>query len=405
MATGWFPHRAKGTSVNLKKLKYVESVGRKDGSTDKGPQTIDELLTRNKSLFAETDIDLGCTHLVSMKIDAGNHSPIACKPYRVPLLKRDFIEKKVKEMLQARLIQESDSPWAAPVVIVDKKDGSTRFCVHYRQLNSVIIPSTYPLPLIDDILAKLGGSRYLSTLDLRSGYHQVEMHPDSREKTTFVVELGSYKLLVIPFGLSKAPATFSLLIGKVLKGLPFATAYLDDIIIWSKTEAEHLLHLQTVFQRLESAGLKLKREKCDFFRKEMEHLGHTVTPEGIRPCQDKIKVVQELQPPTTVREVKGLKGFASYYRRYVANFSKIVRPLTALTRKNKEFNWNQDCQNALYRLKEILAGRPLLYHVSIARPYILYADPSDVSVGATLVQEDEEGEHVVYYLSSALTPT
>ena len=353
--------------VNLKNLKYVENVGRKDGSAEKGPQTIDELLTRDKSLFAETDMDLGCTHLVSMKIDTGNHSPIACKPYRAPLLKRDFIEKKVEEMLQAGLIQESDSPWAAPVVIVDKKDGLKRFCVDYRRLNSVTIPSTYPLPLIDDILAKLGGSRYFSTLYLRSGYHQVEMHPDSREK-----------------------------------GLPFATAYLDDIIIWSKTEVEHLLHLQTVFQRLESAGLKLKREKCE---KAIEYLGHAVTPEGIRPCQDKINVVQELPPPTTVREVKGLIGFASYYRRYVPNFSKIVKPLTARTRMNKEFNWNQECQNALDQLKEILAERPLLYHVSIARPYILYTDESDVAVGATLVQEDEEGEHVVYYLSSALTPT
>ena len=222
---------------------------------------------------------------------------------------------------------------AAPVVIVDKKDGSKRFCVDYRRLNSVTIPSTYPLPLIDDILPKLGGSRYFSTLDLRSGYFQVSMDPDSREKTTFVVESGTYEFLVMPFGLSRAPATFSLLMSKVLKGLPFATAYLD-IIIWSKTEEEHLLHLQTVFQRLESAGLRLKREKCHFFREEIEYLGHTVTPEGIRPCDDKVKVVQELQPPTTVREVKGLIGFASYYRRYVPNFSKLVRPLTSLTNES-----------------------------------------------------------------------
>ena len=191
---------------------------------------------------------------------------------------------------------------------------------------------------------------------------------------------------------------------KVLKGLPFTTAYLDNIIIWSKTEEEHLLHLQTVFQRLESAGLKLKREKCDFFRKEIEYLGHTVTPEGIRPCDDKVKVFQELQPPTTVREVKGLIGFASYHRRYVRNFSKIVRPLTALTKKNREFIWTTECQNTLDKLKEILAEQPLLYHVTIDKPYIHYTDASDVAVGATLVQEDEEGEHVVYYLSSALTP-
>ena len=400
-----FPIELGEPLVDPENLKYVESVGRKDGSAGKGPQTIDELLTRNKSLFAETDMDLGCTHLVSMKIDTGNHSPIACKPYRAPLLKRDFIEKKVEEMLQAGLIQESDSPWAAPVVIIDKKDGSKRFCVDYRRLNSVTTPSTYPLPLIDDILARLGGSKYFSTLDLKSGYHQLPMDPDSRDKTTFVVESGTYEFLVMPFGLSKAPATFSLLMSKVLKGLPFAAAYLDDIIIWSKTEEEHLLHLQTVFQRLESAGLKLKREKCHFFREKIEYLGHTVTPEGIRPCDDKVEAVWRLQPPTTVREVKGLIGFASYYRRYVPNFSRIVKPLTALTRKNKEFNWSRECQDALDQLKEILAKRPLLYHVNIAQPYILYTDASDVAVGATLVQEDEEGEHVVYYLSSALTPT
>ena len=340
-----------------------------------------------------------------MKIDTGNHSPIACKPYRAPLLKREFIEKKVEEMLKSGLIQEKDSPWAMPVVIVDKKDGTKRFCVDYRRLNSVTIPSTYPLPLIDDILAKLGGSKYFSTTDLRSGYFQVAMDPASREKTTFVVESGTYEVLVMPFGLSPAPATFSLLMSKVLKGLPFATAYLDDIIIWSKTEEEHVLHLQTVFQCLESAGLRLKREKCHFFREEIEYMGHTVTPEGIRPCGDKVKVVQELQPSTTVREVKGLIGFASYYRRFVPNFSKLVRPLTYLTKKNREFIWTAECQNALDKLKEILAERPLLYHVTIDRPYILYTDASDVAVGATLIQEDEEGEHVVYYLSSALTPT
>ena len=183
-------------------MKYVESVQRRDRSAEKGPQTIDELLARNKSLFAETDIDLGCTHPVSMKIDTGNHSPIACKPYRAPLLKREFIEKKVEEMLKAGLIQESDSPWAAPVVIVDKKDGTKRFCIDYRCLNLVTTPSTYPLPLIDDILAKLGGSKYFSTTDLRSGYFQVAMDPASREKTTFVVESGTYGFLVMPFGLS-----------------------------------------------------------------------------------------------------------------------------------------------------------------------------------------------------------
>ena len=177
------------------------------------------------------------------------------------------------------------------------------------------------------------------------------MDPDSRDKTTFGVESGTYEFLVMPFGLSRAPATFSLLMSKVLKGLPFATAYFDDIIIWSKTEEEYLLHLQTVFQGLESVGLRLKREKCHFFREEIEYLGHTVTPEGIRPCGDKVKVVQELQPPTTVREVKGLIGFASYYRRYVPNFSKLVRPLTSLTKKNRVFIWTAECQNALDKLK------------------------------------------------------
>ena len=234
-------------------------------------------------------------------------------------------------MLKAGIIHKSDRPWAAPVVIVDKKDNSKRFCIDYRRLNSLTITSTYPPPLIDDILTKLGGLRYFSTLDLISGYFQVAMHPDSREKTTFVVESGTYEFLVMPFGLSHAPATFSLLMSKVLKGLPFATAYLDDIIIWSKTEEEHLLHLQTVFQRLESAGLKLKTER-------IEYLAHTVTPEGILPCDDKVKVVQELKPPETVTVVKGLIGFSSYYRRYMPNSSKIVRPLTALTRKNREFN-------------------------------------------------------------------
>ena len=244
-------------------------------------------------------------------------------------------------------------------------------------------------------------------MDFKSGYHQIPMRKKGCEKTAFVTHVGVYEWVVMPFGLKGAPAVFSKVMAKVLRGIDgkFTTAYLDDILVWSPSPEAHLCHLQEVFDRLRAAGLKLKREKCDFFQQRLEYLGHYVTPEGITPCQDKVNAIVSLQPQTTPKEVRSFIGTVRYYRRYIPEFSEIARPLTFLTRKSKEFIWTKECQEAFQTLKDALISDPILVFPDMNKEMAVHVDASDVAVGAVLVQHHNDGPHPVYYVSQALTPT
>ena len=237
---------SKVTEVNSI-LKGPDVGGRLDLKDLDVPQEfrkdIEHLILKNQELFASTDTELGHTKTVQMKIDTGDCSPIKMRPYRAPLNKREVIDKTVDEMLEAGIISRSRSPWSFPVVIVDKKDGSKRFCVDFRKLNQVTKRNSYPLPVIDDILALLGKSKYFSSLDLKSGYWQVSMNEHDNEKTAFACHRGLFEFNVMPFGLSNAPAVFQELMAVVLQGIgTFAIAYLDDILVFSPTLEDHLRH-------------------------------------------------------------------------------------------------------------------------------------------------------------------
>ena len=248
-------------------------------------------------------------------------------------------------MQAARVIQPSASPWASPVVMVHKKDGTHRFCIDYRQLNAVTKADTYPLPRIDDLLDELGRCRFFSTLDLASGYWQIRVSPASREKTALVTPQGLYEFLVMPFGLTNAPAVFQRLMQRLLMGLnpesgpDFVTVYIDDILMFSPTLDEHLVHLQVVIRRINEAGLKLKPSKCWFVCQEVEYLGHLVTPQGLRPNTKLVEAIEPFPTPTEVSGVRRFMGLASYYRRFISNFARIAESLRELTRKDIPFRW------------------------------------------------------------------
>ena len=227
------------------------------------------LLERNRDLFVKTDAELSHTDTVRMKIDTQGHSPIKLKPYRTQLNNRKVIEEAVDEMLEAKIISRSRSDWSFPVVIVDKKDGTKRFCVDFRKLNNITKLNSYPLPVIDDILALLGKSKYFTSLDLKSGYWQVLMDDADKEKTAFTCHKGLFEFNVMPFGLTNAPAIFQELMNRVLEGLTeFSVAYLDDILIYSESLTDHMKHIQMVFDRLRKHNLRLKLNKCSFLKKE-----------------------------------------------------------------------------------------------------------------------------------------
>ena len=366
---------------------------------------LNEFLDKHHAIFAQTDLDLGKTHLTEVNLNTGDSAPIKSRPYRLPFSQRPVLEKHLDDLLKAKIIKRSCSPWSFPILLVPRKDGgSPRMCVDYRRLNKVLVQNSYPLPNINDILSSMQGAQYFSCLDLKSGYYQLPLHKDSQAKTAFVCHKGLFEFNVLPFGLSSAPPDFQNLMNSVIGDAinDFAIVYLDDIIIYSKTAEEHLKHLETIFSRLEQAGLKLKRSKCKFFETRVSYLGHVISGQGIEPDPDKISAIQQLSPPTTVKEVRSLVGMASYYRLFIEGFSDIIRPLTELTRKHCQFQWTPELQRAFEQIKQRLSSAPVLAHPDFTKPFRLYTDASNYAVGAVLAQEQDGGERVVQYVSRQL---
>ena len=305
----------------------------------------------------------GCTLLLEHTIET--HGPLLRQPYRRQnqAVRREEMAQ-VQQMLASNIICPSNSPWASPVVMVKKKDGSLCFCVDFRQLNAATVKDAHPLARTDDLLDALHRARWFSTLDLKSGYWQVPIMERDKEKTAFRTSSGQlYEFNQVPFGLCQAPATFSRLMDRVLSGLHWETClfYLDDIIVFSSAWEEHLARLRQVFERLRHANLKLGAEKCAFATKEVSYLGHRVTEEGLLPDSALLAAFREIPPPKTTTEARSFLGLAGYYRRYVKNFAAIAGPLHALTRKDVVFHWSAACQDAFDRLKTLLTTSPSGY--------------------------------------------
>ena len=302
------------------------------------------LLSKYSQIFAYTNSDRGRTSKLQHNIHTGNTAPIRQGVRRMPHTRRAEVRKLVDEMLQQDVIQHSSSPWASPIVLVEKKDGSTRFCVDYRRLNEVTRKDAYPLPRIDMTLDTLAGSYWFSTLDLLSGYWQVEIAEEDRCKTAFCTTEGFYEFKVMPFGLCNAPATFQRLMDLVLAGLQWSQClvYLDDIIIIGKTFEEHLQNLNAVFKRIQEAGLRLKPAKCTFFQEKVNYLGHIISREGVTPDAAKIEKVASWPIPHSAHSVQQFLGFANYYRRFIRDFSTIAKPLHRLTERGANSSQNEE---------------------------------------------------------------
>jgi transposase InsO family protein len=362
------------------------------------------LLQTNINLFSKSETDVGKTSLVKMTINTGESHPIKQKPYKTPFSLRPEVDRHIKELLKAKIIRPSTSPWASPIIIVPKKDGGSRMCIDFRKLNCVTTNNSYPLPSISDILASLKNARYFSCLDLKSGYYQIEMSEADKEKTAFVCHKGLFEFNVMPFGLSSAPPVFQELMNRVLGDSlnDFAFAYLDDIIIYSHTLDDHMAHLQKVFTKLKDANLKLKLSKCDFGVSKVGYLGHEISAQGVKPDPAKVQSIRQIAVPTTVKQVCSFLGLVGFYHQFIKNFAEIAHPLTQLTRKYCRFRWNPDCQRAFETLKESLCQNVVLAHPDQSRPYTLYADASQYAVGAVLTQTSPDGEKVIQFLSKQL---
>ena len=281
-------------------------------------------------MFSLEDNERGETNLVQLEIDTGDAQPRRQHPRRLPYVAKQEVARQLQTMQEAGIIQPSISPWASPVVLVRKKDGTYRFCVDYRELNAVTKPDTFPLPRIDDLLDQLGNTKFFSTLDLGSGFWQVQVHPDSRAKTAFVTSQGLHEFRVMPIGLTNAPAVFQRLMQRVLMDLnqnndaDFVTVYIDDILVYSETLEQHLDHLKMVMDQLIQTELKLKPSKCLFVRQEVSYLGHVITPKGLKASDQHVIAVRDFPVPSNVKEVRQFLGLSSFYRKFVPSFAKLA---------------------------------------------------------------------------------
>lgn len=331
--------------------------------------------------------------------------PIKQKPYRQALTKRYTVETEIEKMLEAGVIQPSESPYASPITLVPKKDGSTQFCVDYRKLNQVTRKDTYPLPNIQDIFDTLGGSVYFLTLDLRSGYWQLDLAEDAIPKTAFVCHKGLYEFRRLPFGLANAPSQFQRVMNSILHKYigKFCLVYIDDIVIFSRSQEEHVEHVCLILDAIVQAGLTLKGSKCHFGQEVVELLGYQISQHGIAPQETRMAAIKNVPESQSVKEVRSFLGMAGYYRQCIPEFAEVAAPLVNLTKKNELFRFGDDERIAFEKLKEALCSENVMAYPDVNKPYKLYTDASNYAIGGILAQETDGVERPIQYISKQLT--
>jgi len=339
-------------------------------------------------------------HRIDLIPDA---KPYARTPYRLSKFETEEMQKIVEELLGQGLIRPSTSPWAAPVLFAPKKDGKLRFCVDYRVLNKQTVRNYFPIPRTEDLIDKTQGARVFSLIDLWSAYHQVLVYPKDVPKTAFITPFGHFEYLVVPFGLTNAPATFQTLMNSLLGHLHFVSVYLDDILIFSKSRSEHEDHLRQVLNILRENKLHAKISKCSFFQESVEFLGHILSTHGLQPSPIKIDAIRSWPTPHNVKTLQQFLGFANYYRRFIPGFAMTAVPLNRLLTKDADFKWGKECQEAFKALRRHLTESPVLRLHDPELPTRIETDSSGFAIGAVLSQKHKDGWHPVAYLSRSMT--
>lgn len=361
-----------------------------------------DLLNEYKGLVARELCQVGCTNLAEMKLVLKDDRPIVYRPYRLSHYERERVRDMVEEMKKADIVEESDSEYASPILLVKKKTGDVRMCVDYRALNKKTVADKFPLPRIDDQIDRLHGNKYFTSLDLFSGYYQVPINdPNTRAKLSFVTPDGKYTFKRMPFGPTNCPAIFSRMISTALGKLLYsvALAYLDDIIIPSKNVEQGLERLRLVLRSLEVAGLTIRLDKCKFFMKRIDYLGFEISASGVEPGRRKLLAVEHFPIPENVRAVRGFIGLASYFRRFIKNFAIIIRPLTDLLCKNKHYEWGEQQNDAFTTIKQLLISRPILAMYNPDAYTEVHTDACLNGVAGVLMQRGEMSkmQPVSYY--------
>ena len=361
------------------------------------------------SVFSPTDVDQLPPHRpydISIELENGTAPPFG-PMYRLTQAERDALSEYIESNLKKGFIRRSTSSAASPILFVRKKTGDLRLCVDYRGLNAITKKNRYPLPLIDDLLDRVQGCKVFSVLDLKNAFNLIRIKEGDEWKTAFRTPLGLFEYLVMPFGLTNAPATFQALIQDTLRDFLdiFCVVYLDDILIFSRSQTEHDLHVQQILSRLKGANLFVNAEKCEFDKNQVHYLGYLLGADGIRMDPKKLDTITDWPEPRSVKDIQSFLGFTNFYRRFIDHYAEIVLPLNRLTRKDTSFIFSDSCRSAFNKLKSIFTSYPLLRHFDPCLPCTLSTDASDFAISGVLQQPDPQKVlYPVAYFSRKLMP-
>lgn len=341
------------------------------------------------------------------KLNLSDNSPVFTRNYRLPQTQKAEINSLVNKLLNENLIELSTANYNSPLILVPKKsvDGTPKYrmCVDYRKLNRKLIPDRFPLPRVEDIFDNLGRAKYFSVMDLQAGFHQIGLDENSRKYTTFSTDTGMYQWKVLPFGLSVAPSSFSRMMALAFSNLSpeHCFSYMDDLIVIGFSDENHISNLRRVFETCRRYNLRVNPLKCQFFKTEVSFLGHICTDQGLKPDPAKLHAVRTYPRPHDKDSVRRFVAFTNYYRRFIENFAKITKPLTALTRKRAIFNWSSECERSFQLLKEKLLSEPILKYPNFDKPFKIVVDASNYACGGILSQQYDGIDMPITYISKS----
>lgn len=397
-------------------INFNEHINEKDFKIDlnhlddKKKIKIEQLIEEYKAIFAKDKYDVGTIRDYEARIDLLVDKFCSKRPYRCTIEDRKEIEQQVGKLLEKNLIEESYSPFAAPVTLALKKgEGKIRLCIDFRDLNKIVTPQAQPFPLIDDLIIKARNCKYYTSLDINSAFWAIPLRIEDRNKTGFITQEGHYQWTCLPFGLKTAPAIFQRILSSILRRnnlKSFTENYIDDILIFSETFQDHIIHIKKVLEAIIKEGFRLKLKKCTFASKSIKYLGHIIENNTVRPIKDNLVSIHNFPTPKTQKNVRQFLGKINFYHEYIPKISTILDPLHRLLRKDVKFNWSVECEKSFTEIKKLLCSQPVLEIFDKDLPIKIFTDASIEGIGAILKQMQRNGkEKPVAFFSKKLNET